>query len=75
MKFSQWVNQQSPSTCEIQLQLEQLANCGLGFILSSYLMAETGWRISGPKGSANVLGLNPSTLRFRKKKLKIRKDH
>jgi chemotaxis protein methyltransferase CheR len=35
----------------------------------------TGWRISGPKGAATVLGINPSTLRFRMKKLGIRKNH
>lgn len=32
------------------------------------------WRISGPKGAAKILGLNPSTLRFRMKKLGIRKS-
>jgi transcriptional regulator with GAF, ATPase, and Fis domain len=31
----------------------------------------TGWRISGQKGAAKTLGLNPSTLRFRMKKLGI----
>jgi chemotaxis protein methyltransferase CheR len=35
----------------------------------------TGWRISGPKGASNILGLNASTLRFRIKKLGIRKPH
>lgn len=29
------------------------------------------WRISGPKGAARILGLNPSTLRSRMKKLGI----
>jgi PAS domain S-box-containing protein len=33
----------------------------------------TGWRISGPKGAATILGINPSTLRFRMKKLGIMK--
>jgi transcriptional regulator with GAF, ATPase, and Fis domain len=32
------------------------------------------WRISGPKGAALVLGLNPSTLRSRMKKLGISRD-
>jgi transcriptional regulator with GAF, ATPase, and Fis domain len=32
-----------------------------------------GWRISGPDGAATVLDLNPSTLRYRMKKLGIRK--
>jgi PAS domain S-box-containing protein len=35
----------------------------------------TGWRVSGPKGAATILGLNPSTLRFRIKKLGIMKRH
>jgi len=34
----------------------------------------TGWRINGPQGAAIILGLNPSTLRFRMKKLGIRKS-
>jgi transcriptional regulator with GAF, ATPase, and Fis domain len=29
------------------------------------------WRVSGPKGAARILGLNPSTLRSRMKKLGI----
>jgi transcriptional regulator of acetoin/glycerol metabolism len=39
------------------------------------VLKSTGWRISGPKGASNILGLNPSTLRFRMKKLGIRKPH
>lgn len=31
----------------------------------------TGWRIEGPRGSARLLGINPSTLRTRMKKLAI----
>ena len=34
----------------------------------------TGWRVSGPNGAAEVLGINPSTLRFRMKKLNIQRD-
>ena len=34
----------------------------------------TDWRISGPKGAAKILGLNPSTLRFRIKKLGITRN-
>ena len=33
----------------------------------------TGWRIEGPKGAAAMLKLNPSTLRFRMKKLGLTK--
>ncbi len=37
------------------------------------VLKETGWRIEGPKGAAAVLQLHPSTLRFRIKKLDIRR--
>jgi PAS domain S-box-containing protein len=36
-------------------------------------LKEVGWTIEGPKGAAQVLGLKPSTLRSRMKKLGIRK--
>ncbi len=39
------------------------------------VLQSTDWRISGPKGAAKILGLNPSTLRFRMKKLEIRKNN
>ena len=34
---------------------------------------ETGWIFEGPNGAARRLGLKPSTLRFRAKKLGIRR--
>jgi len=37
------------------------------------VLESTGWRVSGPKGAAKILGLNPSTLRFRMKKLNLKK--
>ena len=37
------------------------------------VLKETGWRIEGPKGAAAILQLHPSTLRFRIKKLGIRR--
>ncbi len=38
------------------------------------MLARTGWRIDGPHGAASVLGLHPSTLRSRMKKLGIRRS-
>jgi PAS domain S-box-containing protein len=38
------------------------------------VLEATGWRISGAKGAATILEINPSTLRFRMKKLGIRKN-
>jgi len=34
-------------------------------------LQETGWRVHGPQGAALLLGLHPSTLRFRMRKLGI----
>lgn len=38
----------------------------------THVLQATGWRISGPKGAAGILDMNPSTLRYRIKKLGIR---
>ena len=37
------------------------------------VLQETGWKIEGPKGAAAILKLHPSTLRFRIKKLGIKR--
>jgi transcriptional regulator with GAF, ATPase, and Fis domain len=37
------------------------------------VLRTTDWRISGPNGAAKMLGLNPSTLRSRLKKLGIQR--
>jgi transcriptional regulator with GAF, ATPase, and Fis domain len=34
-------------------------------------LEKTDWRVSGEKGAAKILGLNPKTLESRMKKLKI----
>ena len=36
-------------------------------------LERTGWRVSGPKGAAAVLGLKPTTLESKMKKLGIRR--
>ena len=37
------------------------------------VLEETKWRVEGPKGAALILGLNPSTLHFRMRKLGIQR--
>jgi len=39
------------------------------------ILLQTGWRIEGPKGAAKLLGVHPSTLRHRMKKLGIKRPH
>jgi transcriptional regulator with GAF, ATPase, and Fis domain len=34
-------------------------------------LEETGWRVSGPNGAARLLGLKPTTLEARMKKLGV----
>ena len=46
--------------------LEQLERA---HILS--VLRDTGWRVSGPRGAAMILGLRPTTLEYRMKKLGI----
>lgn len=50
----------------------------LGEVERDYIietLEHTGWRIEGPNGAANILGLNPSTLRTRMLKLGIHRRH
>jgi formate hydrogenlyase transcriptional activator len=37
------------------------------------ILDETRWKVAGKNGAAKILGLNPSTLRARMRKLGIRK--
>lgn len=38
------------------------------------VLEQTGWIVEGEKGAARILGLNPSTLRYRMKKLNIARE-
>jgi DNA-binding NtrC family response regulator len=49
-----------------QLRLEEVERQHIITVLK-----QTDWRITGQQGAADILGLNPSTLRFRMKKLSI----
>ena len=61
------------NTRDTQIQLKDLQSVERDHILS--VLNTVGWRVSGPKGAAKILGLNPSTLRFRMKKLGISKNN
>lgn len=39
-----------------------------------YVLEQTKWKVAGSQGAAEVLGLNPSTLRFRMQKLGIQRN-
>jgi transcriptional regulator with GAF, ATPase, and Fis domain len=37
-------------------------------------LKKTGWKVSGEKGAAKILGLNPTTLEARMKKMGIKRE-
>ena len=39
------------------------------------VLDQTGWRISGGSGAARILGVKPTTLEYRMKKLGIERKH
>jgi formate hydrogenlyase transcriptional activator len=53
------------------LEMGSLDEVGRNYIVQ--VLRQTGWRVEGPKGAAQILGLNPSTLRSRMLKLGIRR--
>jgi formate hydrogenlyase transcriptional activator len=56
---------------ETDMSLKDLAAMEREHILR--VLHETGWKIEGAKGAASILNLHPSTLRFRIKKLGIKR--
>jgi len=53
------------------------APAGLEAVERSHIVAvlkQTNWRVDGPRGAAGILGMHPSTLRSRMKKLGIRRS-
>jgi len=63
------VNQ--PENQDVREDLSTLDDVERQHILT--VLKATDWRISGPNGAAKILGLNPSTLRSRLKKLGIQR--
>jgi transcriptional regulator with GAF, ATPase, and Fis domain len=58
-------------TDEADTSLKDLAAMERKHIL--LVLTETGWKIEGAKGAASILNLHPSTLRFRIKKLGLKR--
>lgn len=66
----------SEKLSSIPIQPERSADKELSVVEREHIqrvLAETQWRVEGPAGAAAILNLNPSTLRFRIKKLGIKR--
>ena len=64
--FNEKKSKQPAESMDNTEHLSTLEDVERRYILT--VLKATNWRISGPKGAAKILGLNPSTLRFRIKK-------
>ncbi len=67
--------------CSLEFPAEPTHSADSGYTLRDVekkkileALEQTNWRIDGPKGAAKLVGLNPSTLRSRLKKLGIRRQ-
>jgi PAS domain S-box-containing protein len=67
----------SPSSVEAPVAARATGPAGLEDAERDHILRvlrRTAWRVDGPTGAAKLLGLNPSTLRSRMKKLGISRD-
>lgn len=61
-----------------QLNIKNNENCSLTIVEKEHILKvlnNTHWKIKGPNGAAEILKLNPSTLRDRMAKLGIKRSH
>lgn len=70
LELGDWFAQQSVSTDSVGIM--PLAEAEREHILKA--LEQTSWRVSGPRGAAKILGLKPTTLESRMKKLDIRRQ-
>jgi formate hydrogenlyase transcriptional activator len=69
LELSDWLPKRATVAESASVQsLEELERAHMLRVLE-----ETGWRVSGPKGAASVLGLKPTTMEARMKKLGIKR--
>ncbi len=59
----------APAETDPETRLRSLEQVEREYIMN--VLDQKGWRVSGPKGAASLLGLKPTTLEARMKKLRI----
>ncbi|HTI10318.1 MAG TPA: sigma 54-interacting transcriptional regulator [Puia sp.] len=71
LEYGEWLPTEKRGTAKTS------ASSKLGEVEKNHILEvlkKTGWKVSGEKGAAKILGLNPTTLEARMKKLGIKRD-
>ena len=71
LEYGDWIPS-TKNTGTNQASLLKMEDVEKEHILS--VLNQTNWKVSGEKGAAKILGLNPTTLESRMKKLEIKRD-
>ena len=72
LEFGEWLPTEKMSNSN-KNSLQKLDDVEKDHIVE--VLKKTGWKVSGEKGAAKLLGLNATTLEARMKKLGIKRDH
>ena len=74
LEYGEWVPaaQTTPTNGNIKTTASKLDDVEKDHILA--VLKQTGWKVSGEKGAAKILGLNATTLEARMKKLGIKRE-
>jgi len=71
LEYGDWIPS-AKSAAVNQPSLIKMEDVEKGHIIS--VLNQTNWKVSGEKGAAKILGLNPTTLESRMKKLEIKRE-
>ncbi|MBL7741842.1 MAG: sigma 54-interacting transcriptional regulator [Chitinophagaceae bacterium] len=72
LEYGDWIPAEKNSPDSKSASLTKLEDVERGHIIE--VLKKTGWKVSGEKGAAKILGLNPTTLEARMKKMGIKRE-
>jgi formate hydrogenlyase transcriptional activator len=72
LEFGEWVPTQKTQSGKSPVSTVKLEDVEKEHIIE--VLKKTGWKVSGEKGAAKILGLNPTTLEARMKKMGIKRE-
>ena len=73
MEYGEWIpTEKVSSNGKSSSSVSKLEDVEKEHIIEA--LKKTGWKVSGEKGAAKILGLNPTTLEARMKKMGIKRE-